>query len=55
MCKYGFAFKQAINDSKKVESGVLKANVSKLLVVLKDKPSKTSPPYEKLLGGQLSP
>jgi len=42
--------KQAIKDSKKVESGGLKAKVSKLLLVLKDDPYKSPPPYEKLLG-----
>ncbi len=42
--------KQAIKDSKKIESGGLKAKVSKLLLVLQDDPYKTPPPYEKLVG-----
>ena len=42
--------KQAIKDSKKIESGGLKAKVSKLLLVLKDDPYETPPPYEKVVG-----
>ena len=42
--------KQAIQDSKKIESANLKPKVVKLLDLLKTKPYTTHPPFEKLLG-----
>lgn len=42
--------KQAIKDSKKIESGGLKPKASKLLKVIRENPYSTPPPYEKLLG-----
>jgi len=42
--------KQAVKDSKKIESGGLKPEVTKLLVLIRENPYSTPPPYEKLLG-----
>jgi len=42
--------KQAIKDSKKIESGKLKPKVLKLLQLLKEDPYISPPPFEKLLG-----
>lgn len=42
--------KQAIKDSKKIESGNLKSKVLKLLQLLKEDPYASPPPFEKLLG-----
>ena len=42
--------KQAIKDSKKIESANLKPKVVKLLVILKNDPYTKPPPFEKLLG-----
>ncbi len=42
--------KQAIKDSKRIESSNLKPKVVKLLSLLKNDPYTTPPPFEKLLG-----
>lgn len=42
--------KQAIKDSRKIESAKLKPKVVKLLNLLKIDPYTTPPPFEKLLG-----
>ena len=42
--------KQAIKDSKKIQSGNLKPKVTKLLRLLEDDPYIIPPPFEKLLG-----
>lgn len=42
--------KQAIKDSKKIESGGMKPKVSKLMSIIRENPYSTPPPYEKLLG-----
>ena len=42
--------KQAIKDSKKVESGNLKSKVTTLLRILEEDPYLSPPPFEKLLG-----
>lgn len=42
--------KQAIKDSKKIESGNLKPKVLRLLRLLKEDPYAKPPPFEKLLG-----
>jgi len=42
--------KQAIKDSKKIESSGLKPKVTKLLAIMRENPYSTPPPYEKLLG-----
>lgn len=42
--------KQAIKDSKKIESGGLKPKVTKLLSLIRKNPYSTPPPYETLLG-----
>ncbi len=42
--------KQAIKDSKRIESSNLKPKVVKLLSLLKNDPYTTLPPFEKLMG-----
>ena len=42
--------KQAIKDSKKIESSKLKSKVVNLLTLLKNDPFTLHPPFEKLLG-----
>ena len=42
--------KQAIKDSKRIESSNLKPKVVKLLSLLKNDPYTTFPPFEKLMG-----
>lgn len=42
--------KQAQKDAKKVRSSQLKSKVEKLLDILKEDPSISYPPYEKLVG-----
>ena len=42
--------RQAIKDSKKIESANLKSKAVKLLDLLKTNPYTTPPPFEKLLG-----
>ena len=42
--------KQAIKDSKKIESANLKPKVVKLLVILKNDPYSRPPHFEKLIG-----
>ena len=42
--------KQAVKDSKKIDSSKLKPKVIKLLSILKTDPYATPPPFEKLLG-----
>ena len=42
--------KQAVKDSKKIESSNLKPKVVKLLALLKNDPYPKPPPFEKLIG-----
>jgi toxin YoeB len=42
--------KQAQKDAKKISQSGLKAQVERVLTVLKDNPYKTPPTYEKLMG-----
>ena len=42
--------KQAVKDSKKIDSSNLKPKVVKLLAILKNDPYTKPPPFEKLLG-----
>jgi len=45
-----FYTKQAQKDAKKIASSNLRAQVERLLAVLKEDPFKNPPPYEKLVG-----
>ena len=42
--------KQAIKDSRKIESSGLKPKVVKLLSIIREDPFTTPPPFEKLIG-----
>jgi toxin YoeB len=42
--------KQVAKDAKKISQAGLRANVEKLLAVLRENPFQNPPPYEKLIG-----